>query len=390
MTHVGALSGAELALWRLVKHLDPKRYQPIVLTFADGPLVDRLQADGIPTVVVPLPQGVASARRGSLLRTASLRGAGSAASFIPRLTRSLRGLDIDVLHAHSLKADLISVAVSPLVRVPLVWHVHDRISADYLPPRTARIVRTLAQRVPKHVVVNSQATLRTLMPLGQGWTVAYPGLDEVEFERGTRPSCEGGPIVGILGRIGPTKGQDVFLRAAAEVLVRHPTVQFRIIGSALFGEHGYETELRRLSHELGINGSVEFTGFVDDPASALRALTVCVHASPVPEPFGQVIVEAMAAGVPTVVADAGGASEIVRDGEEVLARLAEPGSVRELADGIGWLLDHPDDALAMSDRAYWSVRRRFDIARTARAVMAAWDLVLGSADRNLVSDDLAD
>lgn len=376
MTHVGALSGAELALMRLVTNLDTARYIPVVVTFAEGPLVERLKSAGIEVMVVPLTDSVASVRRGHLISLSLLRQGYSTMVFVGRLTKALRALDVDIVHAHSLKADIFSIVAAPLARASLVWHIHDRISEDYLPARTARLVRTLARRVPRHVVVNSRATLETLLPLPRGWTVAYPGLDFTEFP--TQPGDPvGGDVIGILGRIGPTKGQDLFLRAAAEVGDAHPEVSFRVIGTPLFGEQEYEASLRVLSKELGLQHRVEFTGFVDDPVTALVGLKACVHASPVPEPFGQVIVEAMAAGVPAVVTDAGGASEIVRDGGEVLARLATPGSARDLSEGMLWILDHRDEAEEMSSRAMASVRRRFAIQRTADAVMAAWDDVLG-------------
>ena len=144
----------------------------------------------------------------------------------------------------------------------------------------------------------------------------------------------------------------------------------------MFGERDYEQSLHELCVQSGLDEQVEFIGFVQDPSAALRELRVFVHASPVPEPFGQVIVEAMAAGIPAVVTDAGGAGEIVRDGEEILARLAAPGDVGELADGILELLDDPRSAREMSERALVSVRRRFPINQTAAAVMAAWDTVV--------------
>ena len=218
LTHVGALSGAELALWRLVRQLDPVRYHPVVVTFTDGPLVERLKHDGIETVVVRLAPEIASARRGKLLNPGLFRKGAALVLFGRELVAVLKDLQVDIVHTHSLKSDLICGAVVPtILRLPLVWHVHDRISNEYLPHWVVYIFRVLARRVPRHVVVNSYATLRTLAPLPRGWTVAYPGLPDADFSDSPVPVHLGPPIIGILGRIGPTKGQDVFLRAAAEV-----------------------------------------------------------------------------------------------------------------------------------------------------------------------------
>ncbi len=124
---------------------------------------------------------------------------------------------------------------------------------------------------------------------------------------------------------------------------------------------------------MGLRDWVEFTGHVDDPAAQLRQFTVCVHASPVPEPFGQVVVEAMAAGIPVVATDSGGVSEIIREGGQLLAWPVSPGCPYELAMEIGRVLEHPEQAFGLAARARQSVLRRFDIEQTAAQIMNSWD-----------------
>ena len=97
----------------------------------------------------------------------------------------------------------------------------------------------------------------------------------------------------------------------------------------MFGEDEYEGELRRLVDELGIAARVEFRGFCEDVGEELAGADVLVHASIIPEPFGQVVVEGMAAGLPVVAAAAGGPAEVLVDGETGL--LYPPGDVEALA-----------------------------------------------------------
>ncbi|MBO0881319.1 MAG: glycosyltransferase family 4 protein, partial [Mycobacterium sp.] len=300
----------------------------------------------------------------------SLPAVVAAAGFTLRLAALLRALDVDVVHTNSLKADLLGGIAARLAGKPLVWYVHDRITADYLPSPLASGLRWTARHLPHQVLANSQATLNTLLPLPAGrYAVAYPGLEPAAFT-GSGPLRERW-VIGMIGRISPTKGQDVFLRAAARLLTTHPGVRFVVVGAALFNEAEYERQVRALACSLGLEGQVRFTGQLSDPAAEMRRFDVLVHASPVPEPFGQVITEAMAAGVPVIATAGGGATEIVR-GDCDLGRLVPPGDDAALAGAMRDLLDNPGEAGQMAERARVAVADRFGIDRTAEAVTAAW------------------
>ncbi|SDC89387.1 Glycosyltransferase involved in cell wall bisynthesis [Sanguibacter gelidistatuariae] len=377
--HTAVLGGAELALVRLCSALDPLRVRPSILLFDDGPLRQLLEDEGHHVSVLALQDDIRTAsRNGSRVSWSSipqlLRGARDVAAFTARLTQLLRARRPDVVHTTSLKADLLCVVPAFFARVPLVWHVHDRIAADYLPALVAGSFRLLARYVPRHVVVNSLATASTLAPRKGRWTLAYPGLlpSQVRPFEGARDSST--PVVGIVGRLSPTKGQREFIYAAQQVLKVHPQATFRIIGSALFGEHDYARSLTDLIDELGLDEAVTLVGFVADPTTELDVLTVCVHASPVPEPFGQVVVEAMARGVPVVAMRAGGVPEILepRTHDGALGLLVNPGDVDALADAISDVVTDPAAAIERAHRAWLSVQRRFMIDRSAEAVMQAW------------------
>ena len=77
-----------------------------------------------------------------------------------------------------------------------------------------------------------------------------------------------------------------------------------IVGAPLFGEVDYDRSLRTKVRALGIEDRVEFAGFVDDVPALLADFDVLVHASIIPEPYGQVVVEGMAAGLPVVATGA--------------------------------------------------------------------------------------
>lgn len=374
LDHTAELGGAELALVRLLDALGPRQdIEPRVILFADGPLVGLLREHGHAVEVLPMGVDVATRTRHEAADPlVAAKGVVGAAPFVRRLAARLRELDVDLVHSTSLKADLLAVPAARLARRRLVWHVHDRISPDYLPAPMVHLVRALARRGPRRVIANSRATAATL-PGVREIVVAHPGLAPEQLADRPRASPPQ-PVVGILGRISPTKGQLEFVRAAARTAERHPDATFRIIGSPMFGHEGHEGEVRAEIDRLGLAQRVVLTGFVDDPASELDRLTLLVHASPVPEPYGQVVAEAMARGVPVVATKGGGVPEVLGQGT---GWLVEPGDVEDLARAIDAVLSDPLEAGRRGVAGWERARSELGIERTAQTVARAWHDVAG-------------
>ena len=387
--HTAQFGGGEGALLRVVERLNGERAHIRALTFAAGDFSERLRAAGIHTVVLPLDQSInTTSRTGVLAPLTLLRSLWLSTTFVPALVRAIRGSGADLVVANTLKAALFTSLAAPLAGRRWVWHLHDRLAADYLPAPLVFAMRALAAIAPRAIVVNSEATIGTLPARARRKAVvAHPGLPADSFEPPAEPADP--PVVGILGRISPTKGQREFLYAAAEVARAHPRVRFRVLGAALFGEDDYEAEVRTLPERLGIADRVEFTGWVSDPQVRMRELTLLVHASPVAEPFGQVVAEAMAAGVPVIAADAGGVPEILgaegadstdRDPDGVrttrLGILVRPGDPVALAAAIDAALADAGSRAERAAAARAVAGDRFTIDRTATAVWAAWSRAL--------------
>jgi glycosyltransferase involved in cell wall biosynthesis len=176
--------------------------------------------------------------------------------------------------------------------------------------------------------------------------------------------------VGLIGRISPWKGQHIFLQAAARVCKQFPKARFVIIGAALFGEEKYEQEVRHLPQRLGIEDVVEFMGFRTDIERVIADLDLVVHASTTGEPFGQVIIEGMAAGKPVVATDGGGVPEIVEDGKTgILVPMADE---QAMAEAICQILANPKLAREMGARARQRVADHFTVQQTARRVESVY------------------
>lgn len=283
------------------------------------------------------------------LRKVDPRALVSLTAYTLRLARRLRVLEADIVHTNTLKAALYGGMAGRLASIPVIWHIRDRIVTDYLPLTAVHVVRTAARVLPTAVVANSRTTLDTLPEVARSGVLYNPVVPDAVAPRSVRPSRGRRPFtVGIIGRLSAWKGQDVFLEAFASAF-RGDDVRARIVGSALFGEDEYAESLVREAERLKIAEQVEFRGFHEDVWAELADLDVLVHASVIPEPFGQVVLEGMAAGLPVVASAAGGPSELIVDGVEGL--LTPPSDVAALADALRRLRADPVLRLRLGEAA---------------------------------------
>jgi glycosyltransferase involved in cell wall biosynthesis len=369
--HCALLSGGELAMLKLLPALD--RVDAHVILAEDGPLVARLRRAGVSVEVMPLDARAARLGRDRVspgrlpLGTLFL-----ALRYTVRLARRLRRLRPEVVHANSLKSGFYGLAAARMAGAPAVWHIRDRIVPDYLPSFAVRLVRLWARLAPAAVIANSQSTAETL-PACRNLTVV-PSPVQLTPAPDQRPP--GGPLViGMVGRLMPWKGQDVFLRAFAEAF-GDGDARAVLVGSAMFGQELYERSLKKLAAGLGIESRLDMKGFRSDVAAELAGFDVLVAASVIPEPFGGAVVEGMAAGLPVVAPAAGGPLETVTDGVNGL--LYPPGDSHELAVRLRRLADDPGLRSRLGAAA--AVRSRdFTPQKVAEQVVAVYRAVLEGA-----------
>lgn len=379
--HTAELGGAEVALLRLIQALD-SGWQVTVILFSHGELEQRLRDQGVQVKVLPLAPRTARQGRWELTDPrVLLRSVLDARGFSKQLASLLTEIQAQLVVANTLKAAVVGAAAARRVRLPWVWHLHDRLGADYLPSAVLPLLRLLA-RGARQVVANSAETARLTRLPPEKVRVAYPGLPEAAFATEHHPPSR--PVFGLLGRISSTKGQREFIQAAAQLIQERPETEFLIIGEALFNDQHYAERVRAMPSQLGLADQISFTGWAAEPSAALDQLTALVHASPVPEPFGQVIVEAMARRVPVIATVGGGAAEILTEstssvtvppGEALrtpLGQLVAPADPAGMASAMSWVLAHEQEASAQAVRAAESAQRRFTAAASAQVCTAAW------------------
>jgi len=128
-----------------------------------------------------------------------------------------------------------------------------------------------------------------------------------------------------------------------------------------------------MAASLGVQDRVGFTGFLPQPAAAMRALDVIVHASTEPEPFGLVIAQGLACGKPVIVSAAGGAAELVEP--DVDALTYTPGDDIALSQAIGRCADEAALRTRLGGAARQTALRRFNADDFTRAFVAVYERV---------------
>jgi glycosyltransferase involved in cell wall biosynthesis len=361
LDHVGVLGGAELCLLDVaVRYADSGK----VLLLADGPFRERLERAEVSVEVLPTSPAVSGIRRGWGTKQ-DLRALPAVLELSWRVARMARGYD--VLYANSQKALIVGALAGKIARRPVIWHLHDILTADHFSQAHRRLAVAVSNLLVSRVVANSRATAEAFAESGgrvERVRVVYNGIDPTPF-RSVVPAevdnlrrelgLAGVPVVSVFSRLAPWKGQHVLL----EALARLPGVHAMLVGAPLFGEDNYAKDLRQRAEALDVADRVRFLGFRRDVPSLMHLSDIVVHTSVAPEPFGRVIVEGMLARRPVVASRAGGAAEIVHDG--VSGVLVAPGDADALAAALTHLLANPAKAQALAETGYKMALARFSL-----------------------------
>jgi glycosyltransferase involved in cell wall biosynthesis len=182
------------------------------------------------------------------------------------------------------------------------------------------------------------------------------------------------PIVGLVGRLQPWKGQDRLLRAQALLRERGHRMHLLIVGGDAYGlSSEYAASLPALVRELGLDGEVTLTGQVPDAGPYIERMDVLVNASD-PEPFGIVLLEGMSRGVAVVAVDSGGPGDFIEAGRTGL--LASSGEPSALADALEPLLVSAAQRQAIGDAGRESFLREFTDAAMRKRFFGSLQAVL--------------
>lgn len=379
-----AIGGTERQFVNLVRTIDPARFRVHVGTLKrDGPLAAELDTMRVPTTEY---------------RVRHLYGLHTLGQQF-RLIRYLRRQRVRLIHTHGFYANSFALPPAWLARTQVrIASIRDDGSV-WTPAQ--RAVERVACRLADCTVVNAEVIRRRL--LGEGWTddriaVIPNGVDMPRFEKNGLPAVlrqelgvpRAAPIVGVVARLAPCKGLEVFLDAARVVADRFPDARFLIVGdeptlgadlAPTSGPYRRALELR--AKRLGLADRVVFTGFRLDVPDVLAGLAVSVLPSVTGEGLPNSVLEAMAAGLPVVATDTGGTSEAIADGETGI--VVPPGESGALARAVIALLDDPSLRTRMGAAGRRRVAKLFSIDRMAHNMQALYARLIDARERAATS-----
>lgn len=326
----GTVGGSYQAQFDLARLLDRAGFQPVVLFNQDNLFAARLRALGIEVHIFEAERAVERAAYGSGQRSRKFREMGRA---ILRRRRFLQGRHIDLLHLNNHPSftcyDWLPAA--RLAGIPCVVNAMGDAEDDRL------VSRALMRRYDR-VIAISEFMRGRMLELGipdRRITTVYLGLDAQAYRARVRRSPSevrqelGVPadrvLVVMVGNLKFWKGQHVVLEALAGLpgdLKGRLTVLF-VGATAPMGER-YAESLRDTVRREGLEDVARFVGSRQDVPDLVNAADICLHASVMPEPFGLVVLEAMALGRPMIAARIGGPAEILTPESGLLFDPAQP------------------------------------------------------------------
>ena len=356
--------GTEGQLLHLLQRLDRRRFDPYVFCLETTPWIERGDH--------PAPIEVLDIHVG---RSPGLPGA------LRDFSRRLREGGFDVVQTHFRDANIVGVLAASMADTPVILSTRRGVPY-WTSPVGLAFLRWLNRKATWYLA-NSRAT-RDRFAAEEGWDpahcdVVYNGLEPERFvpdspevakelrrELGIDPSV---PVVGIVANLRAVKGIEDLVRAARYVVDRHPQARFLVAGEGV-----ERPRLEALIRQLGLGTRFRLLGARSDVPQLLSVFDVGVLASH-SESFSNSILEYLAADLPVVVTEVGGAREAVEDGENGF--VVPPKDPRRMGERIDELLSHPGGPRAW--RKAPGIDPRFGLAHMVSAHEQLYERLVAAA-----------
>ncbi len=293
-----------------------------------------------------------------------------------KITTLARTIKPSLIYCNHMLAKPVGTLVGMRLGLPVVFHARNIHDHPWI--ESAAFQLLARRRCVKRILCNSEATAKSYRQVADDKVRVIPNaVDFSVFDRQRiQPQLkrklglsDNTLVIGYAGRLMPWKGVDRLIHAFARIHTRLPQSVLAIVGGNDGSvKHNLQQQYQQLAQQLGIQHKVHFTGFQKDVHPQMIDFDMLVLPSIKPEPFGRVIVEAMALGIPAVVTAQGGAKEIVRDGIDGL--WAQPQDTEDLGNTMLRLAQALQQGQFKANDIIRSARERFDTVTISQQISA--------------------
>ena len=352
-----------MVLLRMIDLLDRRRFKPLFLATGEGPLVSALRERDVEIIYANVYE-------------VSPRAVLDSARAVWRQRALLRRHAIDLLHLNQFGWNDDLVVAAWLSGVPVILHVHN---PQHVAPRN------LNRLVAKRVVVVSESLKESITDFSRirhKCDVLYNPVEIDRYSAGHSIRAALGLrsddfVIGTIAQMQHHKGIDILLETARRVLAVRDDVVFLHVGPTGHNEAEFAAMIKERAGDSAFRGRVMFLGSRTDIPDVLASIDVLFHPAR-REPFGLVVVEAMAAGRPVVCSRAGGLAEIVNTSE--IGCALDGDAPERYATALLALLAQPERARAMGEEGRRSLNGRFDSATSAARLDTLYRLCVGGGE----------
>jgi len=374
--------GSSRSLYELVRGLDRKKFEPIVIFFQQNSLISKFENLGVRTITLGWVGQRIQKKRSSDRKVSKLSEIIDFFTYeVPlaiQIIRIAKTENIDLIHQNLGFERPVMIAASVL-RLPQVCHFRHFSTIS-------KSKKWLASSVDAGIFISNAIQkfyLEQSIPFGSS-EVIYNPVDIESFVNARRTSkirkefgiTEKDKLIINIGRITPWKGQFFFLNAIENIIKEYPSTKALIVGET--GPSKEDKEYLKILKERVdtsfLNKHIFFTGERDDIAEVMTESDIVVHSASEPEPFGRVIVEAMAAGTPIIATRAGGVAEIIEDG--VTGLLVPLKNDFVMTNAIRTLLDSTLYANKLAVKAQDEVSKRYLVSNHVTKVQDLYTNIL--------------
>ena len=311
----GTLGGSHTCMYNLIRYSDRNRFHFTVGFFSENPYIQRYRDLGVDVAIIPT---VSPRKNGLFLKRKAINWYNREYKLEKYLSSYIFRNKFDIILMNNTIFESINfINVGNRLKLPIF--VYERGIMQYSKEHIIASERIDASIAMSDAILQNMLEYKFKSKIME---LIYDGVDPALFEGpfdpiGIKKELKipvDSKVIGIIGNVRSWKGQKYFIEAFKFLAPRYPDLYGIIIGGWSEMDHEYLKSLRETVKDAGLENRIQFLGYRKDTPALLSILNVFIHASTNPEPFGMVLLEAMAARIPIIATRFGGPIEILDSG----------------------------------------------------------------------------